>query len=173
MKETELKPCDRCAYYNEDRDNQPCCSCFGQNFEDEKLLINNPKSNNSEDMSNKQIEKMLFDVVKAFNYARDFCAEQGGCDICENRKHGKNCDFASMAENLYNAGYRKQSEVMTEIIGTINKRIEINQYHLQGNNTDLFHGIYQGRYEAYRDIAEIIEQRYGAKMKGESNGTDD
>ena len=57
-----------------------------------------------------QIEEMFFDVVKAFNYARDFCADQGGCDICENRKYGKNCDFASMTENLYNAGYRKQSE---------------------------------------------------------------
>ena len=70
------------------------------------------------------------------------------------------------AESIYNADYRKQSDFAMEIIGIINKRIEINQYHLQGNNTDLFHGIYQGRYEAYRDIAEIIEQRYGAKMKG-------
>ena len=34
MKETELKPCESCAYYDEDRDNQPCCSCFGQNFEE-------------------------------------------------------------------------------------------------------------------------------------------
>lgn len=34
MKETELKPCERCAFYDEDRDNQPCYSCFGQNFEE-------------------------------------------------------------------------------------------------------------------------------------------
>ncbi len=34
MKQTELKPCERCAFYDEDRDNQPCCTCFGQNFEE-------------------------------------------------------------------------------------------------------------------------------------------
>ena len=32
MKTCEM--CERCANYNEDRDNQPCCSCFGQNFEE-------------------------------------------------------------------------------------------------------------------------------------------
>lgn len=25
--------CEKCAYYDEDRNNQPCCSCDGQNFE--------------------------------------------------------------------------------------------------------------------------------------------
>ena len=75
-------------------------------------------------------------------------------------------DAQEIAEVLYNAGYRKQSDVVMEIIGIIDKRREVNQYHLQGNNTDLFHGIYCGRDEAYRDIAEIIEKKYGAKMKG-------
>ena len=67
----------------------------------------------------KQIEEMFFDVVKAFNYARDFCTEQGGCDICEKRKYEKNCDFISVPEYLYNAGYRKASEVAEEIFGEI------------------------------------------------------
>jgi hypothetical protein len=35
--------CERCAFYDEDRDNQPCCSCFGQNFEED------PESEESED----------------------------------------------------------------------------------------------------------------------------
>lgn len=65
----------------------------------------------------KQIEEMLLDVVKAFNYARDFCTEQGGCDICKNRTHGSKCDFVSMAEHLYNNGYRKQSDTAKEIHG--------------------------------------------------------
>lgn len=26
--------CENCVYYDEDRDNQPCCSCHGQNFEE-------------------------------------------------------------------------------------------------------------------------------------------
>lgn len=26
--------CEKCVYYDEDRDNQPCCSCYGQNFEE-------------------------------------------------------------------------------------------------------------------------------------------
>lgn len=28
--------CDDCAFYNEDVNDQPCCSCFGQNFEEQK-----------------------------------------------------------------------------------------------------------------------------------------
>lgn len=36
MKETEL--CERCAFYDEDRDNQPCCSCEGQNFVEEETI---------------------------------------------------------------------------------------------------------------------------------------
>ena len=114
------------------------------------------------------------------------CADYGeGCKDCpwENLP----CSAKEQAKKLYNAGYRKQSEVIAnnaitagmsvalvkakadvarEIIGIIDKRREVNQYHLQGNNTDLFHGIYCGRDEAYRDIAEIIEKKYGAKMKG-------
>ena len=56
----------------------------------EKLLINDPKSNNSEDMSNKQIEEMATKIqyLTASIYA----------------------DAKDCAEALYNAGYRKQSE---------------------------------------------------------------
>ena len=63
----------------------------------EKLLINNPKSNNSEVMSNKQIEEMA-------RFMCGDCADYGTCkyDVCEG-----NIDVAT---DLYNAGYRKQSE---------------------------------------------------------------
>ena len=63
----------------------------------EKLLINNPKSNNSEDMRNKQIEEMerIIDAIEfnAYTISEDPFA---------------NGD--KIAEYLYNAGYRKQSE---------------------------------------------------------------
>ena len=26
--------CENCIYYDEDRENQPCCGCNGQNFEE-------------------------------------------------------------------------------------------------------------------------------------------
>ena len=68
-----------------------------------ELLINNPKSNNSEDMSNKQIEEMT-EVFEKRCY-RDCIAS---CSEC-------------MAQTLYNAGYRKQSENTIELpcaIGT-------------------------------------------------------
>lgn len=56
----------------------------------EKLLINNPKSNNSEVMSKKQIEEM----------ANFF--------FINTPLSGLSCKI--MAEKCYNAGYRKQSE---------------------------------------------------------------
>ena len=30
----KMSICDDCAFYNEDANDQPCCSCFGQNFEE-------------------------------------------------------------------------------------------------------------------------------------------
>ena len=55
----------------------------------------------------KQIEEIFIDVVKAYGYARDYCCDSGSCDICENKKYGKNCDFFSMAKSLYDQGCRK------------------------------------------------------------------
>lgn len=109
-------------------------------------------------MTERDEKQAIEEIVRI---TKEHCELDNGCGSCSYAT----CNEC-LSEILYNAGYRKQSEIVTEIVGIINKRIEINQYHLQGNNTDLFHGIYQGRYEAYRDIAEIIEQRYGAKMKG-------
>lgn len=32
----KMSICDDCAFYNEDAHDQPCCTCCGQNFEEEK-----------------------------------------------------------------------------------------------------------------------------------------
>ena len=70
----------------------------------EKLLINDSKSNNSEDMSNKQIEEMSA-------YLSQFTPI-----LSEN-----NCRY--VAERAHNVGYRKQSEVAAEIFEEIEKII--------------------------------------------------
>ena len=71
----------------------------------EKLLINNPKSNNSEDMSNKQIEEM----AKIIHKADENCREYFPISMSEClHKHGR--FRTNAATELYNAGYRKQSE---------------------------------------------------------------
>lgn len=58
----------------------------------------NFKSNNSEDMRNKQIEEM----------AHIFCGMKNGCDHCMFRK--TTCQEYADATDCYNAGYRKQKE---------------------------------------------------------------
>ncbi len=110
----------------------------------------------------KQIEEMFFDVVKAFNYARDFCTEQGGCDICENRKYGKNCDFASMTEHLYNAGYRKQSE--GEWVKINPNNLLIGEYYCSYCNSVI--DIADGR-ETPLDREMYYCPNCGARMRGE------
>ena len=86
----------------------------------EKLLINNPKSNNSEVMRNKQIEEMaecLIDIQRKFN---EYCAKP--CRTCE-LGGIVNCENHYKAEALYNAGYRKQSEVVKEFAKLFEKYI--------------------------------------------------
>lgn len=62
-----------------------------------ELLINDVESNNSEVISNKQIEEMAKLMCEG-------CADHGDCkyDICDMLLHEAN--------RLYNAGYRKQIE---------------------------------------------------------------
>lgn len=65
----------------------------------EKLLINNPKSNNSEDMSNKRkIEIASLREIGCDNAPFEFCNKYDRCD---------DCPIDRMANALYNAGYRK------------------------------------------------------------------
>ena len=79
---------------------------------EDKLLINYPKSNNSEIISNKQIEKMAKDSG---------CPSRQPCKECLLLNE---CDRIVFAEGLYNKNYREQSEVAREIfeeIGQIKK----------------------------------------------------
>ena len=66
----------------------------------EKLLINDIKSNNSEDMSNKQIEEIYEVLTRECDTSCVEC-KFDRLDLCV--PHHK-------AVALYNAGYRKQSE---------------------------------------------------------------
>ena len=64
----------------------------------EKLLINDSKSNNGEVMRNKQIEEM----AKELNFCKGI-----PYGICRTKVDCKHC----LAEQFFNAGYRKQSEL--------------------------------------------------------------
>lgn len=69
-----------------------------------ELLINNPKSNNSDVKSNKQIEEMAFHI----------CALCDKTSTCKNR--GKCLIANSVARYMYETeGYRKQSENVIEL----------------------------------------------------------
>ena len=71
-----------------------------------ELLINNPKSNNSEVMSNKQIEEM----------AKAMCINgmpNGNC-VLDDDPCSLECVYGYCAERLYNAGYRKQEWISVE-----------------------------------------------------------
>lgn len=57
-------------------------------------------------------------------------------------------------------GYRKASEVAREILDIIERRLETNTYHSQGQQTSFWIGLYKGKKLAYNDIKEIIEQKY-------------
>lgn len=71
-----------------------------------ELLINNPKSNNAEDMSNKQIEEMSAEIQKAVN----------GCSSYWS---------GLIADALYEADYRKQSKGEWIVRGLANPKCSI------------------------------------------------
>ena len=74
------------------------------------------KSNNFEDKSNKQIEEMAKEMCNATQKTNQSCNS-----ICFPRGMCAHCKV--MAEHLYNAGYRKSTEVAEEIFGEIEKQL--------------------------------------------------
>ena len=56
-----------------------------------------------------------------------------------------------------------KSEVAREIIGIIEQRIEQNNARACGIRNEVVLSVYRGRNDGYRDIKEIIEQKYGGK----------
>lgn len=52
------------------------------------------------------------------------------------------------------------AEVACEIIGIIDKRMELKTEQCKGVHNEIALGVYQGQLDAYRDIKEIIKQKY-------------
>ena len=97
------------AEYNEQR--KAVIQRLGE-IEDKQEVITDTenKSNNSADMSNKQIEEI----------AREVCAICSSDGDCNSFLKSVICHSAYLeAEHLYNAGYRKASEVAREIFELI------------------------------------------------------
>ena len=65
----------------------------------EKLLINEDKSNNFDGKSNNDVEEMANDIKIAHDEQKYLTSDKS---------------IKAIAEHLYNAGYRKQSEVIDE-----------------------------------------------------------
>lgn len=63
-------------------------------------------------------------------------------------------------EKMYIANKESKAEVVKEIIGIIGKRNESNNEHACGVKSEILSALYRGKEDAYRDIKEILEQKY-------------
>ena len=53
-----------------------------------------------------------------------------------------------------------KAEVAREIVGIIDNRMELKTEQCKGIHNEIVLNVYRGQYDAYRDIKEIIEQKY-------------
>ena len=136
----------------------------------EKLLINNPKSNNFEDMSNKQIEStdwLTRDIPKEqLERKKQEAIMSSDLEYCHTEFSGDHgeiyTDYDATAKKMFAKGYRKQSEGewRSEIVKRCDWKGKKQQYY-QPNSCSLCH--------------EPVAKRTpfcpncGAKMKGKSN----
>lgn len=74
------------------------------------------------------IEEMAFDICKIRGVSDD---EDGGCLKC---RHHEDCLYQEMSWGLYNAGYRKQSDLAREIIADFDEELHklAERYYEQG-----------------------------------------
>ena len=118
------------------RDNRDLLDKAADKIEELELLINNPKSNNSEDMSNKQIEEIVDDLMACHTEFYD------NAEIYT--------DYYDMAQNLIAKGYRKQSE---------------GEWIRYPHNSGIYCSLCKHK-RRYRDIRDAYCPHCGAKMKG-------
>jgi len=75
---------------------------------------------------NKQIEEMALEISSAKNNAESYYCDRVNCENCEY----KHCTNSAVAEELYNAGYRKSTDVAEEIFAEIERLIAPNGNYL-------------------------------------------
>ena len=56
-----------------------------------------------------------------------------------------------------------KAEVARDIIGIIDKRMELRNEQCKGIHNEIVLSVYRGQLDAYRDVKEIIEQKYGGQ----------
>ena len=71
--------------------------------------------------------------------------------------------FANSIEDWQTFLNEKRAEVANEIIGIIDKRMELKIEQCKGIHNEIVLSVYRGQHDAYRDIKEIIEQKYGGQ----------
>ena len=116
----------------------------------------------------KQIEEITEHLVNIQHDFDDYCAKP--CRECE-LGGVFNCESYYRATELYDKGYRKASEVAREIIAIIDRRIALNAKRVQG--LDLYgKGLVRARDAGYKDIKEIIQQKYIGEDKNVTTNTE-
>lgn len=69
-------------------------------------------------------------------------------------------EWAYLHADVLNKLENAKAEVACEIIGIIDKRIELKTEQCKGVHNEIVLGVYRGQLDAYRDIKEIIKQKY-------------
>ena len=109
------------------------------------------KSNNFEDKSNKQIEEMA--KTSCLCYANGICeCDEKPCDL--------ECGEPKVMERLYNAGYRKASEVAREIFEEIEEGVKAAVSALQFENNPIHRQVKHETYSRLMRFIKTVEQKY-------------
>ena len=95
------------------------------------------------------IDKQIEEIAKIL-------AKSDDCGDCTNCMHNAWCPDKNDAELIYNAGYRKASDVVRELIEDIATLLEANW-------KDIQHGSYwltNGRCMPLRELLKTVEKKY-------------
>ena len=112
------------------------------------------------ELRDKQIEEIVTDFCPLYQ-------EFGSCKRCNQDLNidKEPCYYGCVANLIIDYDYRKASEVAEEIIAIIEVRLANNTESRKGVTSLHGKGFYEGRAYAYRDIKEIVEQKYLAELK--------
>jgi hypothetical protein len=133
-----------------------------------ELLINESKSNNFSVKSNKQIEEMAKYICNACEMGNGF-----GSGCCEGNDYIKCGISIETAQAIYNAGYRKASEVAREIFEEIEEGVKAAFSALQFENNYIHKKVKHETLSSLMRFIKTVEKKYIGEDTNVHTNTED
>lgn len=116
-------------------------------------------------MTNEQEKQIRHEKVnelaKIISLNSNFCKSRGDCYECPIFKKNT-CEYVASAQELYDLGYRKESEVVAEVLSAIHEEIRLALKSNYKARQERIEKHYNGMYGVYDNFISLVDGKINA-----------